>query len=77
MADVRGKFKVTEITRHAWNPAAAQIKLDAVYSGTPEDNSYAEATPSAQITMMVNNAAAVEKLALGKSFYVDFTAIEE
>jgi len=77
MADVRGKFKVTEITRGAWNPKAAQVKLEAVYTGTPEDNSFSEATPSAQITMLVTNASAVDKLPLGKSFYVDFTVIED
>lgn len=76
MAEVRGKFKVTEITRSAWNPNAAQIKMEAVYTGTPEDNTYSEATPSATLTMMVTNADAVEKLPLGKSFYIDFTLAE-
>jgi hypothetical protein len=73
MPEVRGKFKVTEITRSAWNPNAAQIKLEAVYTGTPEDNSFSEATPSATITMSVTNPAAIEKLPLGQFFYVDFT----
>jgi hypothetical protein len=77
MADVRGKFKVTKITRNYYNLEDAEIALSAVYSQNPEDQSYSAATPSANITMSVSNPAAVEKLALGKSFYVDFTAIDE
>ena len=77
MPDGRGKFKVIQITRNHYNPQAAEIKLGAVYSQSPEDQTYATATPSAEITMQVTNPAAAEKLQLGKSFYVDFTAIEE
>ena len=76
MADVRGKFKVTTVTRNHYNPDAAEVVLEAVYSQNPEDQSYSAATPSAKITMSVSNPAAVEKLALGKSFYVDFTEVE-
>ena len=76
MPEVRGKFRVTEITRNDWNPQSSQIKLEAVYTGSPEDNTYAEATPYGAISMTVNKPAAVEKLALGKSFYVDFTPAE-
>lgn len=77
MADVRGKFKVTAITKNHYNPTAAEIVLEAVYSQNPEDQSYSLATPSAKITMSVSNPVAVEKLALGMSFYVDFIAIGE
>ena len=77
MAAVRGKFKVTKITRNYYNQGATEIELSAVYTGTPEDNSYAASTPSANITMSVSAPDAVEKLPLGKSFYVDFTPIDE
>jgi hypothetical protein len=77
MPKVRGKFKVTEITRSHHNPAAAKIKLEAVYSNSPEDNSYSAATPNGTIQMYLNNPAAIDDLPLGKSFYVDFTPIEE
>jgi hypothetical protein len=74
---VRGKFKVTAITtRDSYSPYA-EIQLDAVYTGTPEDNSYATATPSAQIKMTVTNPVAIEALGIGKSFYVDFTEIQK
>jgi hypothetical protein len=77
MSKVRGKFKVTSVERNHYQPEAAQIKLEAVYSGSPEDNTYAAATPSASIEMFVSNAAAFESLPLGKSFYVDFTPVNE
>lgn len=77
MADVRGKFRVTKITRNCWNPTAALVELEAVYSGSPEDNTYSEATPSAKIEMNITNSAAIDKLQLGKSYYVDFTAVDE
>jgi hypothetical protein len=51
MPKVRGKFKVTEITRRHWNPEVAEVKLEAVYSGSPEDNTYSAATPSGTIQM--------------------------
>lgn len=77
MAAVRGKFKVSKITRSMWNPTAAEIELSADYSNNPEDQSYAASTPSANIIMSVTNPDAIEKLPLGKSFYVDFTPIDE
>lgn len=72
---VRGKFKVTQVIRNHYNPAAAQVKLEVVYTGSPEDNTFAEATPTGLIEMIVSNPAAVEALPLGKSFYVDFIPI--
>lgn len=76
---VRGKFKVTEIVRRAWDGGvSAFLKLEAVYDQSlPEDQSYAKATPSGTITMQVDNPHAVEALQLGKSFYVDFTEVPE
>lgn len=74
---VRGKFKVQRITRDAWNPEGGIVKLEAVYTGTPEDNTYSAATPCGSIEMTVTNPAAYEKLSLGKSFYVDFTPVDE
>ena len=75
--EVRGKFKVMSVTMRAGYRAYAEIELGAVYSNTPEDNSYAAATPSGSIKMVVTNPDAIAKLPLGKSFYVDFTQVEE
>lgn len=76
MADVRAKLTVTQMVRNSYNPQHAEIKLEAQYTGKPEDHTYSEATPTASMTMYVSNPEAVEKLPLGKSFYVDFTAAE-
>ena len=77
MADVRGKFRVTKITHHHGYGQQAQITLSAVYTGSAEDNTFAAATPSGTIEMSVTNPTAIEKLPLGKSFYVDFTPVDE
>lgn len=74
---IRGKFRVTTITRNHYNPNSAEVVLEALYSQTPEDNSYAAATPSAKIVMQITNPAAVNALPLGKAFYVDFTEVPE
>jgi hypothetical protein len=77
MAAVRGKFKVTQITQHDWNPSGAQVKLEARYTGSAEDNTYSAATPTATIEMTITNPEAVAKLPLGQCFYVDFTPTEQ
>jgi hypothetical protein len=78
VGEVRGKFRVTEVTRNHWQKSAAQIKLEAVYDPSlPEDVRYAEATPTGTIVMYVNNPSAVEALELGKGFYVDFVPVAE
>jgi len=76
VTSVRGKFTVTQILRNHYNPEAAEITLAALYSTTPEDNSYSKATPNGTIQMSVSNPSAVETLTLGKIFYVDFTEAE-
>ncbi len=77
MPEVRGKFYVSEVTNHSATSTCVTVKLTSVYSnGKPEDNTYAAATPSGAITMTITNPDAVEKLAIGKVFYVDFTPAE-
>lgn len=77
MAQVRGKFTVQTITRNSYDPSGAQVTLRCQYSNNPEDNSFSAATPNGEISMSVTNPAAVEHFVLGKSFYVDFTAVDE
>ena len=72
---VRGKFRVDEVTRRAWNPQAAEVTLSAVYTGNAEDNTFAEATPSGKISMTITNIDAVDKLPIGAYFYVDFIPV--
>lgn len=44
--------------------------------GSDEDNSFARWTPSAELTMTVNNPALLGKFKVGDKFYVDFTPAE-
>lgn len=74
---VRGKFQVVKVAQVNWSPTARVISLQAVYDTTTEENRrYAKATPSGQIEMTVDNPPAAEQLAIGKTFYVDFTPAE-
>lgn len=74
---VRAKFQVTAVTQYSGDSSARNIKLEPRYDESiPEDRRFAVATPSGELTMYVNNAAAVEELKLGKTFYLDFTPVE-
>lgn len=45
--------------------------------GSDENNSFAKWTPSADLTMTINNPALVGKFQPGQTFYVDFTEAPE
>ena len=71
---VRAKFQVTKVAKMYWG--ATEITLTPQYDQTiEEDRRYAKATPSGTIQLQVDNAPAVEALALGTFFYVDFTEV--
>ncbi len=79
---VRAKFQVTKHAQTAYGKPATvnsqvEIHLSPQYDqAIEEDRRFAKATPSGNITLWVDNPAAVEQLALGKFFYVDFTETE-
>lgn len=51
--------------------------FSAQYDTTvPEDQAYAKATPSAQITMYIDNPAALAQLALGEQYYFDISPVK-
>lgn len=68
---VRAKFKVTQITEHEGGIKA--VKLQAVTSGSEENNTFFKWTPSASIDLSTLNSFAAERFVPGKEFYVDFT----
>lgn len=76
--NVRAKMVVSEVAKFHGSSESRRVKLTATYSGTPEDNTYAKATPSGSIEMWVDNAPVAKAFedALGKAFYVDFTPVE-
>lgn len=74
---IRGKFTMQSSKQNAYNPTQREVVFGAVYDTTiPEDQRYAEATPSGQITMTVKESVA-ENWKLGESYYVDFTPVSE
>lgn len=69
---MRAKFNCDEVTKYAWG--VELVKLSAVYDdGNPENNEFAEATPSGDISITIDNPKAVGFLTPGKAYYVDFT----
>ncbi len=71
---VRCKMQLVEVTQSAWSTQSRVMKFRAVYDqAIPEDQRFARATPSAELTMTVDNPGAVDQLTLGTFFYVDFT----
>ncbi|TAM72312.1 hypothetical protein EPN44_15955 [bacterium] len=71
---VRAKFKLTETTKHSWNPKARTLKFQAQYdTRIPEDQRFQEATPSGTFEMLCTNPAANDQFELGKDYYFDIT----
>ncbi len=69
---MRAKFQLSSVT---FNGHSETLKFIAVYGGATnkEDNTYSEATPSADLSMCVTNKALHGKFRPGDKFYVDFT----
>lgn len=76
MSMMRAKMLVSEVTQTGYNQ---RVKLSAVYGGgtNREDNTYASATPSANLEMTIDNRQAWDLLKPGMKVYIDFTIAEE
>lgn len=77
MEKVRARMKVQGVKKVSLGaPGSAEITLGAEYdTSIPEDERFARATPSASMTMFIDNPAAVEFFELGASFYLDFVRV--
>jgi hypothetical protein len=73
---MRAKFKCDSITEYGYGNKEA--KLSAVYEdGSQENNQFAEATPSGNLTINIDkNAVAKDFLVAGKDYYIDFKEAE-
>lgn len=76
---MRAKLRIKEIVRTEYGE---QLKLSAVckdgsypQDGSDEDNTFARFTPTAELTMTVQNPALFGKFNPGQKFYVDFTPV--
>jgi hypothetical protein len=74
---MRAKMKVTNVIQY---PDAERVSFGAVCKdggypsdGSDDDNSFARWTPSADLTMTINNPALRDQFKLGDKFYLDFT----
>lgn len=69
---VRAKFWVSniEVSEHS-----TKVTLNAVYSGSPENDKFFEATPSGQLEMYIKNDVAAQQFHMSQEFYVDFTPV--
>ncbi|MFZ2125682.1 MAG: hypothetical protein WAV01_03585 [Candidatus Saccharimonadales bacterium] len=67
---VRAKMEVDFVQKFTWGE---QVSLTCRYSDTPEDNSFAQATPTGNTSITVSNPALVGFFQPGQKFYLDFT----
>lgn len=79
--NIRAKIMLTEHRRSTWNGKhySHQFIFHAQYDDSiPEDQRFATATPSARMTLTVDNPAVIEQWAgmVGRQFYLDFTPTE-
>jgi hypothetical protein len=72
---IRGKFTCESVTPEHGNET---VRLRAVYAGekNAEDNTFSEATPSAEVTMTISNKSAHGAFVPGKQYYADFSPAE-
>jgi hypothetical protein len=54
-----------------------EVTLSAVYTGSCENESFAESTPTGSIVMSISNPACKDEFVVGSYYYVDFTKAEK
>lgn len=79
MPVMRAKFVLMSIKKtHGWNAAELGFSPVTGKEGELDENtSFHKYTPSGSIALVVDNPPLIEKLQLGKSYYVDFTEAPE
>ena len=76
---VRAKFKVQEITEHAYgNKTMKTIKLQPVYSQVEgsENKTFWDASPNGENRLGTINMDAAAQYELNGEYYIDFTRAE-
>lgn len=67
---VVAKFYVQEVTKTAFN--GGSVKLEAVTSGSEENDEFFKYTPAAEINMQILNDSALEQFVAGEEMLVHF-----
>lgn len=70
MNTIRAKMTCQGVAHTEWG--ADQITLYPVTNGSPEDNSYASATPAGHVELTISNPDAQGFFVTGKTYFVDF-----
>jgi hypothetical protein len=70
----RCKFQVEKVTKYSGD--FEQITLNAVYGGSAENVSFAQATPTGKLEITVNNPAVVGQITPGQYYYLDLIPAE-
>lgn len=78
---VRAKFKVSEITKHAYgNQLMETVKLQPVYKSSDsedENSKFWAATPNGEIWLGTINMHAAEYFEINGEYYIDFTRADK
>jgi hypothetical protein len=75
MANMRAKLKLESVTKTEHGETLnfmAVCGSGKTADGIDEDNTYSKYTPSASLTMYVNNPALIGKFVPGEKYYVNF-----
>lgn len=79
MSQMRAKMQINHIEKFGYTETLhlnAVSKSSYPEDGSDEDNSYARWTPSASLSILINNPALIGVFAVGQKLYVDFTKAE-
>ena len=69
---IRAKFQCCNVEPTGFG--GSKVTLLPIWDYTiPEDERFLKATPSGELTMVIDNPIAVEQLKPGKNFYLDLT----
>lgn len=69
---VRCLFQLQEIHDLHWGSPSKRLVFRACYdTRIPEHQRFYDATPTGELTMLVNNPAALEQFELGRHYYFD------
>lgn len=72
----RCKMRVSSVSNQIAADGSVEyqtVELCAVYGDSPENKQWSKWTPSASLKIQISNQAAMNKLASGHEFFVDFT----
>lgn len=72
----RAKFTCIDKTHSTSDPSHGEVSLRAVHAGSPENESFFNATPFGSISLGILNPDAFAQFEPGKDYYVDFTPAE-